>query len=142
MLAGLKEKHGVFLNRLPYVHGVLKINTTKSLFPNRACRFKPLMFLDFIERYQTKHQCRFFFYGDAVSAQHVVVRYPQFYLVTLSLRIIMSYYVFSYQTSNFYLALSMGYSLFIYTNDLTNVPLTNCSAWVLWPSCLETSSLK
>lgn len=66
-VTGLREKYSIFLNNLPYVHGVLTLNTTKSYFPNDACRFKPLMFLEFIEMYQKKHECRFFFYGDAVS---------------------------------------------------------------------------
>ena len=65
---GMKSKQSEFLNTLPYVHGVLTLNTTKSYFPNGACRFKPIMFLEFIEMYnKKKHGCRFFFYGDAVS---------------------------------------------------------------------------
>ena len=67
LFSGLKGRQAAFLNSLPYVHGMLTLNTTKSYFPNQACRFKPLMILEFIELYQKMHSCRFFFYGDAVS---------------------------------------------------------------------------
>ena len=66
LVAGLKAKQADFLDNLSYVYGVLTLNTNKSYFPNQACRFKPIMFLEFIEMYNIRHSCRFFFYGDAV----------------------------------------------------------------------------
>ena len=61
---GLKPFEIKSLSDFPFVH-ILPLNMTKPYFPNGACAFKPIMILDFIDRYRSRHNCRLFFYGDA-----------------------------------------------------------------------------
>lgn len=61
---GLKKKERSSLEAFSFIH-MLHLNMTGPYFPNRACAFKPLMMLDFIDRYYSHGTCQYFFYGDA-----------------------------------------------------------------------------
>ena len=66
---GLSVQEKDSLASFPFVH-MLSLNMTKPYFPNDACAFKPILMLDFITRFQSEHQCRYFFYGDASVLVH------------------------------------------------------------------------